>query len=213
MPIRNRIIRFGMQRADQFLANPNNPRIHPQFQRDVMREALNRLGWIAPVIVNQDGYLIDGHERVMQALEHNDEVPFVEVALDNVEAALALATFDPIGDLARYDAPTLGRLLQEARQAADDSKPLQQMLQKIAFIQDVPAEQSAETEWIDMPEFDNQTIKDYFHRIIVYFETEDDMRAFAQLVGQAVNDKTKYIRIPKQRRANLKSYVALDETP
>ena len=131
MTIANRIIRFGTQRADQVLANPANPRVHPQFQRDVMREALNTLGWLAPVIVNQDGYLIDGHERVMQALVNNDEVPFVEVDLDDEEAALALATFDPVGDLARYDVAALGKLLESVQ---TDAPVLQQMLNNLSSL-------------------------------------------------------------------------------
>lgn len=134
MTIANRIIRFGTQRADQFLANPANPRVHPQFQRDVMREALNTLGWLAPVIVNQDGYLIDGHERVMQALVNNDEVPFVEVNLDDEEAALALATFDPVGDLARYDAAALQKLLGEVSNAGDQTQAMLNRVLERAYV-------------------------------------------------------------------------------
>lgn len=73
MAFENRIISYGEKPADQFTANPLNPRLHPQFQREVMQAALTELGWLAPVIENKrTGYLIDGHERVMQALLNNE---------------------------------------------------------------------------------------------------------------------------------------------
>ena len=103
---RNRIVGEGEQQASQFLANPNNWRTHPQNQRDAMRGALNEVGWVQRVIVNRrTGYLIDGHERVWEALQNGDAaVPFVEVDLDEAEEAYVLATLDPIGAMAAADA-------------------------------------------------------------------------------------------------------------
>ncbi len=86
----NRIVSYGTKPADQFTANPSNPRMHPMFQRDVMRAALDTLGWIAPVIENvRTGYLVDGHERVMQALERNEDVPFVAIDISSEEEHFA----------------------------------------------------------------------------------------------------------------------------
>ena len=39
-------VEFGTQRADQFQANPLNPRVHPQHQRDVINASLKRFGFI-----------------------------------------------------------------------------------------------------------------------------------------------------------------------
>lgn len=126
----NRILSYGTKPAEQFTANPRNPRVHPQFQREVMRAALETLGWLAPVIENaRTGYLIDGHERVMQALQNNEEVPYVTVDLDETEEATALATFDPIGALATYDAAVLDDLLREV---ATDNPALDKMLSELA---------------------------------------------------------------------------------
>ena len=112
---RNRIIRYGTQAADQFAANPRNPRKHPQKQRDAVHGSLNTLGWIAPVVVNvRTGYVIDGHERIWQALANdNADVPLVEVDLSEDEEALALATFDFITYMAEYDRDNLDALLRE----------------------------------------------------------------------------------------------------
>lgn len=126
MAFKNRIVHFGEKPADQFTANPDNPRMHPQFQREVMNAALTDLGWLAPVVENaRTGYLIDGHERVMQALLDNSPVPFVQVYLSDAEEALALATFDPIGELAMYDNAQINQLIA---QIDTENPPLQRLL-------------------------------------------------------------------------------------
>ena len=114
---RNRIVGEGEQPASQFVANPANWRVHPQNQRDAMRGALNEVGWVQRVIVNrQTGYLVDGHERVWQALQNGDApVPYVEVDLDEAEEAYVLATLDPIGAMAQADKEQLDALLREVQ--------------------------------------------------------------------------------------------------
>lgn len=113
---KNRIVKYGEMAADQFIANPRNPRVHPQFQRDAMKGSLDTLGWIAPVIVNaRSGFMIDGHERIFQALAIGDHtpVPYIEVDLSEDEETLALASFDFITTLATYERDTLASLLGE----------------------------------------------------------------------------------------------------
>lgn len=114
---KNRIVGEGEQPASQFVANPNNWRTHPQHQRDAMRGALNEVGWVQRVIVNRrTGYLVDGHERVWQALQNGDAaVPYVEVDLSEQEEAYVLATLDPIGAMAQADAAKLDELLREVQ--------------------------------------------------------------------------------------------------
>lgn len=128
----NRIVRYGVQAADQFTANPNNPRRHPQDQRDAVKGSLDTLGWIAPVIVNsRSGFTVDGHERIFQALAQGDDtpVPFIEVDLSDEEEAQALATFDWITQMATYDQDTLTDLLHDID---TDNADLQALLDSMA---------------------------------------------------------------------------------
>lgn len=120
---RNRILEYGVRPAASFTANPHNPRRHPPQQRQALREALTKIGFIAPVIENQDGYLIDGHERIWQALQQGDDtpVPYVRVALDEEEARFALATFDPLHTLAMYDKDALSALLASVQAETDSA--------------------------------------------------------------------------------------------
>jgi DNA modification methylase len=128
---KNRIVGEGVQAASQFIANPANWRVHPQAQRDAMRGVLNEIGWVQRVIVNKrTGYLIDGHERVWQALQNGDaEVPYVEVDLDEAEEAYVLATLDPIGAMAQASNEQLGALLAEVQSS---EAGVQAMLAEVA---------------------------------------------------------------------------------
>ena len=111
---RNRIVGYGTKPADQFTANPLNYRRHPQRQRDAVNASLREIGWVATVIENiQTGLLLDGHERVWQALQNNEEVPYLQVDLTETEEKLALAIFDPITNMAETDADMLDALLKD----------------------------------------------------------------------------------------------------
>lgn len=113
---RNRIVQYGEMPADQFLANPANPRRHPNAQRDALRGSFDALGIIAPVLVNaRTGFMIDGHARVEECLTIDDQmlIPFIEVDLSEDEEALALASFDWITQMATYDRDALDSLLHE----------------------------------------------------------------------------------------------------
>ena len=53
-----------------------------------------------------------------------------------------------------------------------------------------------EKHWVGMPEFENDENKPY-HELKVKFPTEEDMKAFAELVGQRVDKKVKNIEFPQ----------------
>lgn len=137
MDWQNRIVGYITKSATELTGNPRNPRRHPQRQRDAVRGSLDSLGWIAPVIENvRTGYLIDGHERVMQALGLGDDtqVPVIQVDLAEHEEAQALATFDFITYMAEYDRDYLDALLRETN---SDNADIQALLAEMAVEFDI----------------------------------------------------------------------------
>lgn len=116
---RNRIIEYGTRPASQFQAHPRNWRKHPKAQREALAASLNGVGWVGVVLENaRTGHLLDGHERLWQALEQGDEtpVPYITVDLAEDEEHLVLATLDPIGAMAQTDAEMLEGILSELRE-------------------------------------------------------------------------------------------------
>lgn len=129
---KNRIVEYGEQPANQFLAHELNARRHPAKQRDALRGSLNAVGWVAPVIVSaKTGKILDGHARIEEALSKNEHslVPFVEVDVSENEERTILATFDPITGLATYEREALDALLREVDTG---EAALQEMLSELA---------------------------------------------------------------------------------
>lgn len=128
---RNRIIEHGVKPASQFMAHPSNWRKHPVRQRKALKGSLDSLGWVAPVLENRrTGYLIDGHERVWQALQNGDApVPYIVVDLDESEEAQALLSLDAIAALAQTDAGKVDELL---RMVDSSNADVQEFLAEIA---------------------------------------------------------------------------------
>lgn len=116
MDWKNRIIGYDVKPADQFNANPLNFRTHPRAQRDAVGGSLKEIGWYDVAIENvRTGNLIDGHERVWQALRNdNANVPYLKVDLSENEEKLALASHDFITTMAEHDKGILEELLREA---------------------------------------------------------------------------------------------------
>lgn len=77
---RSRIIGHGEEAPDQLLANPRNWRIHPKAQQDALTDALDQVGWVQDIIVNQrTGHVIDGHLRISLAISQQEKtVPMEE---------------------------------------------------------------------------------------------------------------------------------------
>ena len=114
MSFQDRIVFFGRKPADQFQAHPLNWRKHPPRQRGAVEASLRELGWVGVVIENiQTGNLIDGHDRIWQALKAGGDVPYIQVDLSPEEEALMLATFDAITNMAETDAAKLDTLLRD----------------------------------------------------------------------------------------------------
>jgi hypothetical protein len=129
----NRITKHGTMPAGEFLANPLNWRLHPEFQQDALAGALSEVGWIDEVTVNaRTGRVVDGHLRVTLALRSSEHepVPYREVDLSEEEEALVLATKDPIAALAATDPAQLSATLE---MVSTGDEALQQLLSEMSF--------------------------------------------------------------------------------
>ena len=144
----NSIVEYGVKPADQFQAHPLNYRKHPQKQREAVAGSLDRVGWIAPVIENRrTGNLLDGHERVWQALQNGNEgVPFVAVDVAEADEPFVLATFDPIAAMAEMDRALFAEVLA---QVDTGNAAIQEMLAEMAA-----ANALFDPDSVEFPEYD-----------------------------------------------------------
>jgi hypothetical protein len=131
MPIRDRIIEFRRVRADQLRPHPRNWRTHPTEQRAALQAALDEIGFAGALLVREqpDGSLelIDGHLRAELAPEML--VPVLLLDVNEAEADLLLATFDPISAMAGKQAEQLDQLLA---QVTVESPSLRSLLEELS---------------------------------------------------------------------------------
>jgi len=138
---RSRIVGHGSVDPESLTGNPKNHRRHPEAQRQVVRDSISELGFVKSVLVNKTtGYIIDGHERVWQALDAKAKDPNVTidveyVELSDAEEAKALAILDAATGMATIDSAALDLLLADLQ---TDSVAIDQMLKDLLATVVVP---------------------------------------------------------------------------
>lgn len=143
---RNRIAGLEYVSTKELRANPANFRRHPQAQSDALRGVLEQVGIAGALLAYRDSEgrltLIDGHLRKDSAPQ---TWPVLVLDVTDDEAALLLATHDPIAAMAQADAAALDSLL---RNVSTDSAAVQSMLAELAegagLYPDKPAVQDVE---------------------------------------------------------------------
>ena len=127
MLIRDRIRELRRVKAAELRPNPRNWRIHPAEQQNALRAILAEVGYVDALLAREcaDGALelIDGHLRAETTPDQL--VPVLILDVDENEADLVLATFDPLSQLAEPDTEKLNELFHDLDIAAE---PLRQML-------------------------------------------------------------------------------------
>jgi DNA modification methylase len=95
--------------------NPRNPYQHPPVQQGRVRESLQRFGWVYPVVVNdRSGRIVDGHERVEQAIALGArEVPVYAVDLSPTDEREMLLVLNRTTEERGQKDDVLLELLQE----------------------------------------------------------------------------------------------------
>ena len=114
--IKDRIVEFIRVPASSLVPHPSNWRKHPKRQQDLLRSTLEQIGYADASVARRlpDGtlQLLDGHLR--KDTTPRQDVPVLVVDLDDQEAALFLATHDPLSTLAETDSALLASLVGEA---------------------------------------------------------------------------------------------------
>src|ERR1044071_7555502 len=101
-------------RLDELHQDPANARQHGERNMEAIRGSLTRFGQAEPLVVQKrSGRVIGGNGRLeaMRALGWN-ECDVVEVELDDVQATALGIALNRAGDLADWNLPALGSLLE-----------------------------------------------------------------------------------------------------
>lgn len=111
--MRDRIKSLRRVKASELRANPKNWRHHPEGQRTALQSVLNEIGLVDAVIAREtdDGLeLLDGHLRA--DVSGDEKIPVLVVDVTDQEAAVVLATLDPLSAMAESSSAELDALLR-----------------------------------------------------------------------------------------------------
>jgi hypothetical protein len=204
MQVRDRIQEFKRVPGSMIRPNPKNWRLHPDAQREALRGIFAEVGIADALLVRplDDGsyQLIDGHCRA-EELPPGQEVPILVLDVSDDEADKLLLTFDPLAELATRNTDALDAL---AKSVSTESPAIKSMIEGLASAPTI-ATQTGETdpdaEWQGMPSYDGQ--EPCFRKIVVNFDSQEDVDAFLSLIGQQITAKTKSIWYPAKERRDL----------
>lgn len=178
----------------------------PEFES--IRKSIEEYGYADPIIINADYTVIGGHQR-LKVLKELGFMSIDAIVLDidkKHEKGLNLALNKITGS---WDMEKLSALMKDLDLEGFDLDLTgfsQMEAAELLHWGETPGAPDPSDEWQGMPEF-NQGEELGVKRLIVHFGTWEDVRAFSELVGQKITEKTKWIWFPELVKENL---VALE---
>lgn len=187
-----------------------NSRKHSEAQIEQLIKSIDEFGFTNPILLDGDNGIIAGHGRLAAAVKMKlDKVPTIELAglTENQKRAYVIAD-NKLALNASWDDQILMFELQDLESLDVDLDILGFSDAEIGklFTQveetDLTNRQYAEEEWKGMPEFTSND--PCYRKVVVNFDTAEDVDNFFLLLGQEYTEKTKSIWFPEKENRNLK---------
>lgn len=185
-------IRIETRKLKDLTPAPYNPRAISDIALAGLKASIKRFGIVEPVILNtRTGNVVGGHQRIKALLDLGEtETDVVIVDLpESEEQALNITLNNP--EIAGTFTDSLQDLLSGLQVEIGIDAMQELRLDNLVATNDNPMD-----EWKGMPEFKNEDIGAYRH-IIVNFTCEENIQAFAKLIGQSLTDKARSIWFPQ----------------
>lgn len=185
--------------------DPKNARKHNPRNVGIIEDALREVGAARSIVIDEDGVILAGNATTEAAANaFNGDVPVRVIPTDGREIIAVqrtglsarekrrLALFDNrAAELASWDAEIFEDFTPE------DFKGLFSV-NEVAAILDLEPEAGVDPneEWKGMPEFVHED-KTAFRSLAVHFKDQEAVDRFAELVGQKITEKTRFLWYPE----------------
>jgi hypothetical protein len=195
--------------VDKLKEHPRNYRVHTDAQLEQIMQSIRDHGIYKNIVIANDDTILAGHGVVRAAKQLGlQTVPVKKLRIGPQDPfSLKLLVGDnEISHLAEDDKTILASLLKQIKEenvllgSGHDDFTLSNLL----FLTENNAPLDAKGEWKGMPEYENQNKMSWRH-IVMHFDRQEDLDAFAQMIGQDVTDKTSYLWFPKKERLDTES--------
>ncbi len=177
---------------------------------EAIRTSIRANGFFGALVVRKSTreILVGNHRFRAGVAEGMTAFPVNLVDVDDEQARKILLADNRTGDLGTYDQAVLDALLRDIVTDADDAVAALDGTGFSAAEVDALLAKSGgavdpTTEWEGMPDF-NQPDKSAQRQITVSFKTDEDVEAFAKLIGQNITDKTRSLWYPA---AEIERYI------
>lgn len=192
--------------TDSLIEYARNPRKNDHAV-DRVAAAIREFGFRVPIVAKSDGTVIDGHLRLKAAKKLNlDEVPVV-LADDLTESQIKAfrLSVNKVAELADWDNDLLKLEIEELDDLGFDLSVIGFDEGELTglFLEQEEGETDANEEWQGMPEFEDQD--PCYRKVIVSFDTPEDVQRFFELINQKDTGKTKSIWFPEKERRDLEA--------
>lgn len=190
-----------------------NSRTHSDAQVAQIAASIKEFGWTNPILIDGENTIIAGHGRLLAARKLKmDDVPVIR--LDHLTKAQQRALVIADNKLALNADWDMELLKTELEALTDEDYDLLLIgfdLGEIngIFLEREDGETDADAEWQGMPEFEDQD--PCFRKVIVSFDTPEDVQEFFSIIGQSYTDKTKSVWFPEKEKRDLESMRWADD--
>lgn len=181
---------------DSLVPYAANARTHSEAQVAQVAASIREFGFTNPVLVDPQHGIIAGHGRVLAArLLGMDQVPAITLhGLTATQRRAYVLADNKLALNAGWDVELLRSELAELK--ADDFELDAAGFTGLELDSLFAEEADPETEWEGMPEF-NQPDARAYQSITVHLKDADAVQAFAELTGQRLTNKTRFIWYPQ----------------
>lgn len=185
--------------VDALIPAARNSRTHSPDQIAQIAGSIREFGFTNPVLIDGVRGIIAGHGRVLAARKLGlATVPCIELGhLSEMQKRAYIIADNKLALNAGWDLEMLRIEIEgllsddfDVSLAGFDASDLTSIL-----LDRETGENDAAAEWQGMPEF-NQEDQSAYKRLVVNFATQADVNRFAELIEQAVSEKTRSIWFP-----------------
>ena len=191
---------------DELIPYINNSRTHSDAQVAQIAASIKEFGWTNPVLMDGDNGIIAGHGRVLAARKLGQtDIPTIELShmTDTQKRAYIIAD-NKLALNAGWNEELLALELKDIENIGFDLSitGFDEGELNLLFNPQNDEKTNARDEWQGMPEFISND--PCFKKIVINFDTEEDVKEFFSIIGQGFTNATKSIWYPEKQQRNLK---------
>jgi hypothetical protein len=199
-------------KTEKLIPYINNARTHSEQQVAQIAASIREFGFNNPIIVDKNFTIIAGHGRVRAAqLLEMEKVPCIQVEhLTELQKKAYILAENKIALNAGWDNELLSLELHGLEESEFDLQITGFNDAEISMLFSDGQGTDAKQEWTGMPEFISND--PCYRKVVVNFDTPDDVQEFFSMIGQSFTEKTKSIWFPEKENRDLKDVrYATDE--